>query len=682
MPSTFFLCKTQCVLNDLQSSSIVVNLLHGGSRLHLHSLSASPIMKRGGRRRQKGGSNKDLLFTCEICDKSFPTKRALGGHRLHCPKSLKKHELKRGDYEGQATKKRDKHAGNKSRKHSTKKTATFRSEDGDESSVGDDTIGDGNQNQKAGRGAERKEGEKENESSGRRKMRKRRLRRNAGSKRKRQVFPDEEAKGREDEGSDKDEITNEQLRLSSESLKEASDLYASAFPNIPKAFQNAAVHSQCNTRLDFRSFRTVVLYLQTGDGQQAVACATVRVHPIVKMLELLFVATNPSHQRKGFGRLLLHLIEDLVISNGIELSLTCASPDAVYFWEKMGFMTNTLASGHGWRLVQMGRTRVMSRALPTDSYTSKMSIAEDLLRLPLSKLRKPPGSHRREKAIPDMRQWILQARRKQMGEAQGEQRRDGLADGDGGDSPEAKASSSSRGGRGRGSKRSRKRIPTFPSSSLIRGAARGGRGGGEEEEEEEERKEGQKWVVQKRTRFELSRSFVNLRKLERSVEEYTSNLNASSIASSRNRDGITSADDGRSSRGGGEVSFFRLPLLQLARHHRWLTTEEAAAAAIDSAVGSSGGGGRERGGGRGGGGGGRGGGGGGGGRGGAGPGNNVSKSHHGVERGNVKKRSSRRIDHSSSDIKTRSSVPAAAAVNITSQCKYSREYDSPIQDHL
>eukprot|EP00466_Bigelowiella_natans_P007985 jgi/Bigna1/82460/fgenesh1_pg.92_\ len=138
-------------------------------------------------------------------------------------------------------------------------------------------------------------------------------------------------------------------------LEEARKLFALVYPTIPKDFQLAAVRAHCNSKQDFRSFRTVILSIKNEDGaQQVVSCATVKVHAAQGLLEVLFIATNPTLQRRGYGRLLLHLMQDLVRKNGVTLSIACASSDAVPFWRKMGFAANASSRVHGWRLVQLG----------------------------------------------------------------------------------------------------------------------------------------------------------------------------------------------------------------------------------------------------------------------------------------------------------------------------------------
>uniref|UniRef100_A0A7S3Z2V9 Uncharacterized protein n=1 Tax=Lotharella globosa TaxID=91324 RepID=A0A7S3Z2V9_9EUKA len=193
-------------------------------------------------------------------------------------------------------------------------------------------------------------------------------------------------------------------------LDEARKLFALVYPTIPKDFQHAAVRAHCNVKQDFRSFRTIVLSLQSSEGDQVVSCATVKVHAATHLLEVLFIATNPTLQRRGFGRLLLNLMQDLVRPEGVKLTLACASSDAVPFWRKMGFAVNASARTHGWRLVQLGGTKVMSQEIHENERSNRLSIGEALLRLPISNLRRPPNNRGMERAIPNLQDWVAQAR--------------------------------------------------------------------------------------------------------------------------------------------------------------------------------------------------------------------------------------------------------------------------------
>ncbi|GAB5359624.1 hypothetical protein AAMO2058_000559500 [Amorphochlora amoebiformis] len=193
-------------------------------------------------------------------------------------------------------------------------------------------------------------------------------------------------------------------------LEEARKLFALVYPTIPKDFQLAAVRSHCNTKQDFRSFRTFVLSLQKPGESQVVSCATVKVHKNPGLLEVLFIATNPMLQRRGFGRLLMHLMQDLVRQDGIKLSLACASSDAIPFWKKMGFSMNSTARVHGWRLVQLGGTKIMSQTIDEDESVHRLNIAEALMRLPLENTRRAPSLRGYVKAIPDLHEWVERAK--------------------------------------------------------------------------------------------------------------------------------------------------------------------------------------------------------------------------------------------------------------------------------
>eukprot|EP00468_Gymnochlora_sp_CCMP2014_P004796 CAMPEP_0167766466 /NCGR_PEP_ID=MMETSP0110_2-20121227/15366_1 /TAXON_ID=629695 /ORGANISM="Gymnochlora sp., Strain CCMP2014" /LENGTH=753 /DNA_ID=CAMNT_0007654509 /DNA_START=18 /DNA_END=2279 /DNA_ORIENTATION=- len=193
-------------------------------------------------------------------------------------------------------------------------------------------------------------------------------------------------------------------------LAEARKLFALVYPTIPKDFQWAAVSANRNTKQDFRSFRNVVLSLQTPGGSQVVSCATVKVHANTRLLEILFIATNPTLQRRGFGRLLLHLIEDLVRQTGIKITLACASRDAIPFWQKLGFAMNAAARIHGWRLVQLGGTKVMSQEIDPNESRHRLLIGEALMRVPLNNFRRSPETRKIAKAIPNIVEWVAKAK--------------------------------------------------------------------------------------------------------------------------------------------------------------------------------------------------------------------------------------------------------------------------------
>lgn len=197
-----------------------------------------------------------------------------------------------------------------------------------------------------------------------------------------------------------------------ERLAEAQRLFNLVYPTIPKDFQSAAVRSNCNTKQDFRGFRTVVLTLTTGSTRAVVSCATVRIHESSQILEVLFIATNPTLQRRGYGRLLLHLIQDLVHRGGVRLTLACASSDAVPFWMKLGFRVNNASRVHGWRLVQLGGTKVMSLEVEGGRHVHRLPIAKALLRLKsLTRRRRLPVAENSEMAIPDLKRWLDAAKR-------------------------------------------------------------------------------------------------------------------------------------------------------------------------------------------------------------------------------------------------------------------------------
>jgi len=304
--------------------------------------------------------------TCLLCNKRFKTLRALRGHQLHCPPSIQVAV-------------------------DSKEFTNIANEDTDEPTNSSDLKMNQKRQKKAENGEERP-------------ARKRKpfipspLDRHIHKTRSLDPYPLSYI------------ILHGEKHRDDPRLKEARKLFALVYPTIPKDFQHAAVSASCNTKQDFRSFRTIVLSIQNPEGRQVVSCATVKVHSNPKLLEVLFIATNPTLQRRGFGRLLLHLVQDLVLEDGVLQTLACASSDAVPFWKKMGFSMNSSARVHGWRLVQLGGTKVMSQGMENEESNHRLKIASALLRLPLDKHRRAPCLRGQERAIPDLKKWLIRAR--------------------------------------------------------------------------------------------------------------------------------------------------------------------------------------------------------------------------------------------------------------------------------